>query len=345
MEDPTSQPAPHRRRPRYRGKHPRRFEEKYKELDPALDPETLAKVIASGKTPAGMHLPIMVDEILAFLDPRPGQTGVDATLGYGGHAERILPLLQPGGRLIGLDVDPIQLPRTTARLHGLGFPPETFHAVKSNFAGLPKVVVESGPLDFLLADLGCSSMQIDDPVRGFTFKTEGPLDMRMNPNRGLSARDWLQRQTPESLATVLRDNADEPNAEALASALAGRDIPTTSQLVAAIRRELSSALPEDALDQTVRRVFQAIRIAVNDEFGALDALLRALPGAIRPGGRVAILTFHSGEDRRVKKALQEGMRAGLWKESDLSPRIAGPEERRANPRSIPAKLRVVVKAG
>lgn len=339
----SPQPEPHRRRPRYRGTHPRRFGEKYKELDPERDPATIAKVLASGKTPAGMHVPIMVGEILDFLRPAPGQIGLDATLGYGGHAEKLLASLQPGGRLIGMDVDPVQLPRTVERLRALGFGESVFHAVRSNFAGLPKVVAESGPVDFLLADLGCSSMQIDDPGRGFTFKAAGPLDMRMNPERGLSAREWLCRAKQETLATALRENADEPRAEDLAARLAGSDFADTLALARAIRAALSGQT-EESIDTSIRRVFQAIRIAVNDEFGALDGFLRALPQALKPGGRLAILTFHSGEDRRVKHSLREGRRLALWENGHEDVIIAGAEERRANPRSQPAKLRVAIRA-
>lgn len=342
MDDPPASPQPHQRRPRYRGTHPRRFDEKYKELAPGQYPETRDKVLASGKTPAGSHVPIMVDEILAVLAPGPGMTGVDATLGHGGHAERILPLLQPGGVLVGMDVDPIQLPRTESRLRALGHA-TAFRPVRSNFAGIGKVVADTGPLDFLLADLGCSSMQIDDPARGFTFKSDGPLDMRMNPGRGLSARAWLARVSPVMLADALRDNADEMAADLLANAIAGRDWPTTTRLADAIRRALGPGVPDEQAELSIRKVFQAVRIEVNDEFGSLDALLRALPVALAPGARVAILTFHSGEDRRVKKALQQGMRAGLFAGDELPLLTATPEERRANPRSSPAKLRWAVR--
>lgn len=337
------EPSPYRRRPRYRGTHPRRFGEKYKELDPARDPETVAKVLASGKTPAGMHVPIMVAEILDFLQPSPGQTGLDATLGYGGHAENLLARLAPDGALIGLDVDPVQLPRTVERLRALGHDEPAFRAMRSNFAGLSKVVGETGPLDFILADLGCSSMQIDDPARGFTFKATGPLDMRMNPERGLSAREWIRRAKAENLATILHENADEPRAGEIATLLAGQDFPDTLALARALRAALAGQ-SDETLESTIRRVFQAVRIAVNDEFGALDAFLRTLPQAVKPGGRVAILTFHSGEDRRVKHALREGRRLGLWENGHEDVFTAGPEERRANPRSQSAKLRVAIRS-
>ncbi len=182
-------PARPPRRPRYRGKNPRRFEEKYKEHDPQRYAETVEKVLASGKTPAGTHRPIMVAEILEILAPRSGQIAVDCTLGYGGHAQEILTRLQPGGRLLGLDVDPIEILKTEARLRSLGYDTETFTAYRSNFAGLPQILAQAGLLaaDLILADLGVSSMQIDDPARGFSMKHDGPLDMRMNPARGQSA--------------------------------------------------------------------------------------------------------------------------------------------------------------
>ncbi len=340
--DPAAAPAatPHRRRPRYAGKNPRRFEEKYKEHDPARYAETVAKVVASGKTAAGTHRPIMVAEILEVLAPAPGEVAVDCTLGYGGHSREILPRLQPGGRLLGLDADPLELPKTEARLRALGFGPDTFTAHRSNFAGLPKVLAAAGlaGADVILADLGLSSMQIDDPARGFSVKFAGPLDMRMNPQRGASAAARLAGLTPAALAQLLTDNADEPRAALLAPLLAGRQFATTTELAGAVRAALPRLAKEEA-DLAVRRVFQALRIAVNDEFSALDTLLRHLPACLRPGGRVAMLTFHSGEDRRVKKAFLAGQRDGTYAaiaEEIIRP---SPAECGANPRAIPAKLR------
>ena len=342
----NSPPAvPHRRRPRYSGKHPRRFEEKYKEHDPQRYGDTVAKVLAAGKTPAGMHRPIMVAEILEVLAPKPGELAVDCTLGYGGHAREILARIQPGGRLLGLDADPLELPKTEARLREAGFGPKTFLATRSNFAGLPQALAAANlaEADCLLADLGVSSMQLDDPTRGFSLKLEGPLDMRMNPQRGLPASALLEKSSPSALTKLLEENADEPRASELAVALAGRTFPTTTALAAAVR----AALPrrnrkEDEL--TLRRVFQALRIAVNDEFSALDMLLRHLPGCLNAGGRTAILTFHSGEDRRVKKAFEAGLRDGTY--ADIAHEIIRPtpQERHSNPRSAPAKLRWARKA-
>lgn len=334
---PPSRPP---RRPRYRGKNPRRFEEKYKEHDPQRYAETVAKVLASGKTPAGTHRPIMVHEILEVLAPMPGDIAVDCTLGYGGHAQEILARISPGGRLFGLDADPIELPKTEARLRSLGYGPEAFSVHRSNFAGLPQILAKAGlaGADLILADLGVSSMQIDDPSRGFSTKYEGPLDMRMNPGRGQSASEFLRGIDAAKLARLLEENSDEPQAERLAPALAGKSFPTTLSLASAVRAQLSR-FPEETVELTVRRVFQALRIAVNDEFSALDALLRQLPASLNLGGRVAILTFHSGEDRRVKKSFASGRNTGLY--SEISDAVIRPSaaERTANPRSSSAKLR------
>lgn len=341
MSDETPRPP---RRKRYSGRNPRRFEDKYKEHDPAKYTETVAKVIASGKTPAGTHIPIMVEECMESLRLEPGMTGVDGTLGYGGHAMEILKRISPGGKLIGLDQDPLELPKTERRILEAGFDETAFEAVKSNYAGIAKVLAARSVdgVDFVFADLGCSSMQFDNPSRGFSFKHAGPLDMRMNPERGLSASEWLKRITKEKLEAALIENADEPRAESLAEALAGRSLETTEALAAAVRESVRG--DEETVDLTVRRVFQAVRIAVNEEFTALDAFMRVLPVCLKPGGRAAILTFHSGEDRRVKKAFQAGMRDGTYQAASDGVITAGPEERRLNPRSTPAKLRWAEKA-
>ena len=332
--------TPHKRRPRYRGKHPRRFTEKYKERDPQRYAETVQKVLASGKTPAGTHRPIMVAEILEVLAPKSGETAADCTLGYGGHAQEILSRITPGGKLIGLDADPFELPKTEARLRALGFGPEVFIAERSNFAGLPQVLVRAGltGVDMILADLGVSSMQIDDPARGFSVKQEGPLDMRMNPQRGVPASTLLEKLGATELAELLAENSDEPHAQLLGATLAGRHFATTSALADAVRPALPRVKPVDA-ELSVRRVFQALRIAVNDEFGALDTFLRNLPFCLEPGGRAAILTFHSGEDRRVKKAFAGGLRDTVYSEIAQDVIRPGAPERNANPRSTSAKLR------
>lgn len=339
-------PTPHKRRPRYAGKYPRRFEEKYKELAPSRHAATLAKVIASGKTPAGTHRPIMVPEVLDVLSPKPGEVALDCTLGYGGHAQAILPRLLPGGRLLGLDSDPIELPRAARRLQALGFGPDVFTAHRTNFAGLGRALASAGftQVDIVLADLGVSSMQLDNPARGFSAKFEGPLDLRMNPQRGEPANALLKKITSSRLETLLVEGADEPCAAQLAAALAGMDLPTTKALKLAVERTLPRLDP-DQRALAVRRVFQSLRIAVNDEFSALESLLRNLPGCLKHGGRVAILSFHSGEDRRVKRAFEAGLLAGIY--ADISREVLRPvpEEQRSNPRSASAKLRWARKAG
>jgi 16S rRNA (cytosine1402-N4)-methyltransferase len=344
----TEQPL-FRRRPRYAGKNPRKFHEKYKELHPERYASEVQKVLASGKTPAGMHRPVMVDEILEALSPHPGDCAVDATLGYGGHARAILERLQPGGRLIGLDADPIELPRTEERLRKDGFGPETFTAHRSNFAGLRQILSREdvAGADIIVADLGVSSMQLDNPERGFTYKESGPLDMRMNPHRGEPASQFLKRISGEKLALLLQEHADEPRADEIASALKRQPVLTTQDLCRAVRGALSTLrrqLPKDEVEASIRRTFQALRIAVNDEFSALDAFLRNLPSCLKPGGRVAVLTFHSGEDRRVKKSFQAGHRQGVYSQISDTVRRAAPEEIRANPRASSAKLRWAVRA-
>jgi 16S rRNA (cytosine1402-N4)-methyltransferase len=345
--DPPAAPdaTPHKRRPRYRGKNPRRFEEKYKEHDPARFPDLVAHVRASGKTPAGQHVPFMVAEILATLAIQPGQQGIDCTLGYGGHAERLLDAAGADGRLLAVDADPIESDKTRARLAALGLTEPRLTIRRTNFAGANGVLAELGwdGADFLLADLGLSSMQIDDPARGFSVKAheDGPLDMRMNPRRGESAAAWLARVDTDELIRAMTENGDEPHAARIAAGLAkhrGR-IETTAALARLIRESLPHGTLADDADLSVRRVFQAIRIEVNDEFGALDSLMRQLPTLLRGGGRAAILTFHSGEDRRVKKAFEVGLKAGMYAEISTDVVRASHDERRDNPRAAPAKLR------
>jgi len=342
------QPEKPKRRVRYAGKNPRKFAEKYKEHAPDRYAADFDKVLASGKTPAGTHRPIMVREIMEVLAPRPSEIAVDCTLGYGGHARKLLAAIQPGGRVIALDADPIELPKAEARLRALGFPSESLLVRRMNFAGLARLLASEAPggADAILADLGVSSMQIDNPARGFTFKADGPLDLRMNPERGQSAAALLASLTAPKLEMLLTENADEAHAALLAPALVSahsrRPITTTTALATLIRQALA-AQPrpprEEEAELSVRRVFQALRIAVNDEFGALDSFLRNLPHCLKPGGRVAILTFHSGEDRRVKLAFKTGHHDGTYAEIAHDIIRPGAEEQRANPRSASAKLR------
>jgi 16S rRNA (cytosine1402-N4)-methyltransferase len=281
----------------------------------------------------------MVTEVLEALAPKPGDKAVDCTLGFGGHAQELLARIQPGGRLLGLEVDPIELPRAEARLRSLRYGPEVFTVHRGNFAGVQRALweVRMQGADLILADLGVSSMQLDDPARGFSVKHDGPLDMRMNPQRGQPASVLLANIRPEALQRLLEENADEPRAAMLASALAGKVLPSTTALARAVRAALPR-VDKPAGDDCVRRIFQALRIAVNDEFSALEAFLRQLPACLNPGGRVAVLSFHSGEDRRVKKSFEANWHAGMYAEISGVLR-AGPEERRANPRSTAAKLR------
>lgn len=334
-----------RRRVRYSGKNPVRYEDRYKEHNPDQYAETIAKVRATGRTPAGQHVPILLPEIMEILRPRPGERAVDCTLGYGGHASAILQAIQPGGTLLALDQDPIEIVRTEERLRA-ACPAASLIVRRLNFAGLRRALDEVGwedGADLILADLGCSSMQIDNPARGFSFKHDGPLDMRMNPQRGVSAREFLKKISVTRLQTILRENADEPEAESLAAGLAGSDQPTTLALAAAIRTALPTRFDEERRENTVRRVFQALRIAVNEEFTALDAFLQQLIGALRSGGRVAILTFHSGEDRRVKHLFRDALRAGILAPGSGELIRPTPREIFDNPRASPAKLRWAIK--
>lgn len=340
------------RRIRYKGTHPKNYQEKYKELNPDQYREDIAKVMLQGRTPAGMHRSICVNEILEFLKIVPGQIGLDATLGYGGHSLEMIPFLLPDGRLYGIDVDPFELPRTRERLASFGYGPEIIIIQKLNFSDIDLIVQDSGPLNFILADLGVSSMQIDNPERGFSFKAEGPLDLRLNPKTGKSAAALLETITLEKLEELFIRNADEPYSEIIAEAITdtitrGACIKTTTQLREIIRESLDF-LPEAAKKEEVKkscqRCFQALRIEVNNEFGVLDLFLDKLPEALAPGGRVAILSFHSGEDRRVKKSFQYFFREGIYREVAPDPIRPSIQECNTNPRARSAKLRWAIKA-
>ena len=270
----------HKRRVRYKGTHPRSFREKYKELDPEKYRSDVEKIIQSGKTPAGMHIPIMVDEILEVLRIQPGQTGYDATLGYGGHTRRMLEKLEGRGHLYATDVDPVESEKTRKRLEEAGFGPDILTIKRMNFADLDQVA-PGEKFDFVLADLGVSSMQIDDPARGFTFKADGPLDLRLDPTGGVTAAERLRELDAEELAAMLVENADEPYADRIARAVMqvykrGGTVDTTRQLASIIEGALSF-LPANERKETVKkscqRTFQALRIDVNSEFEVLYAFL------------------------------------------------------------------------
>jgi len=336
----------HVRRKRYRGTHPRHFSEKYKEHRAADYPEDVKRVLARGATPAGSHRPICVREILACLHPAPGEVAVDATLGYGGHALEVLRALGPWGRLFGLDRDGLELAKTAERLGAAdeGAYVTAFTPIHASFADLPSVLARAGRprVDLILADLGLSSMQIDDPRRGFSFKRRGPLDMRMDGSKGGSAAAWLRYVEEGVLAGVLRDNADEEGAAEIARALCLRRgrLETTRDLAEAVCSAFPNLRFEDPeMRRILTRVFQAIRIEVNGEFAALEALLSAIPDCLAPGGRAAILSFHSGEDRRVEAAFARGLEAGNYERISTEAIRPSREERGANPRSTSARLR------
>ena len=347
-----SEEKQHKRRVHYSGKYPKKFEEKYKELNPEKYKDTIEHVISKGNTPAGMHISIMVKEIIDFLDIKPGQTGFDATLGYGGHTRAMLEKLEGQGHMFATDVDPIESEKTKKRLAEAGFGEDILTIKLQNFCTIDEIAKEVGGFDFILADLGVSSMQIDNPERGFSFKVDGPLDLRLNPNAGISAAERLDNISREELSGMLYENSDEPYCEELAKAITdeirkGNRIDTTTKLHHIIEQTIDY-LPEkdkkDIIKKTCQRTFQALRIDVNHEFEVLYEFMEKLPGALKPGGRAAILTFHSGEDKLVKKALKAGYKAGIY--SDYSKDVIRPsaQECAQNGRARSTKMRWAVRA-
>ena len=347
-----NQEQKHKRRVRYSGTHPKTYKEKYKELHLEKYADTVAKVIQKGSTPAGMHIPICVKEIMEFLQIKPGQKGLDATLGYGGHTLEMLKRLNGQGHLYALDVDPIESAKTTERLAGLGYGPEILTVRLENFANIDKIAQEYGKFDFVLADLGVSSMQIDNPDRGFSYKTEGPLDLRLNPKKGISAAERLRTAEREELHGMLMENADEPYAAEITKAIIseqkkGNVISTTTHLRKVIEGALAFipiAERKEAVKKSCQRTFQALRIDVNSEFEVLYEFMEKLPHVLAEGGRAAILTFHSGEDRIVKKAFKQLYREGIY--SDIVKDVIRPsaEECAKNGRARSTKMRWAVKA-
>lgn len=351
LEEAVNQ-TEHKRRVRYKGTHPRAFHEKYKEAQPEKYADTIEKVIKKGSTPAGMHISIMVDEILEVLKIQPGEQGLDATLGYGGHTAAMLNCLNQRGHIYALDVDPIEIVKTKKRLLEKGFGPEILTVKQTNFANIDEVAKEAGKFDFVLADLGVSSMQIDNPERGFSYKTEGLLDLRLDPEHGESAAERLSHITKEEFVGMMVDNSDEPYAEEIAKVVfqrmsKGLKIETTTDLKNAIEEALVFVpLKErqEAVKKSCARVFQALRIDVNSEFEVLYSFLEKLPDILNPGARVAILTFHSGEDRLVKKSFKQLKKAGVY--SEISEDVIRPSasECNRNPRAKSTKLRWAVKS-
>ena len=342
----------HKRRVRYKGKYPKKFEEKYKELQPEKYQDTIQHVMQKGNTPAGMHISIMVKEILDFLEIKPGQVGFDATLGYGGHTKAMLQCLQGKGHVYATDVDHEEAAKTKKRLEELGFGEDILTIKLQNFCTIDEIAKEVGGFDFLLADLGVSSMQIDNPKRGFSFKVDGPLDLRLNQEAGISAAERLETITRDELAGMLYENSDEPYCEELAKAITdeirrGNHMDTTTKLRQVIEKSLDF-LPEkekkETIKKTCQRTFQALRIDVNREFEVLYEFMEKLPDALKPGGRAAILTFHSGEDKLVKKALKAGYKAGIY--SDYAKDVIRPsaQECAQNGRARSTKMRWAIQA-
>ena len=341
----------HKRRVRYKGTHPRTYQEKYKELQPEKYGDTIEKVIRKGGTPAGMHISICVQEILDFLQIQPGQTGLDATLGYRGHSSKMLEQLQNQGHLYALDVDPIEMKKTKKRLVGMGYGEDILSIRHLNFADVDQLLSETDGFDFALADLGVSSMQIDNPERGFTYKFEGPLDLRLNPEKGISAAQRLLNISQPELEGMLIENSDEPYAKEISTVILseirkGNAITTTTQLQKAVEKALVR-VPAEKRKETVKkscaRTFQALRIDVNNEFEVLETFLEKLPNVMKKGGRIAILTFHSGEDRLVKKSFQRFYREGIY--SEIAKDVIRPsaEECNRNSRARSTKMRWAIR--
>lgn len=290
------------------------------------------------------HIPVLLSQVLDALSPQPGQTLVDCTLGLGGHSAALLEHITPGGRLLAIDFDPGNLAIARPKLEATGGSFQLFH---NNFAALPAVLAEAGVdrVDGVLADVGVSSPQIDDPARGFSYRRPGPLDMRMDPTRGQPASAFLARMSERELAAALRELGDEDDAAEIARLVVERrktsPIDTTEALTKIVceARDFTLQRAAGAKLHPAARTFQALRILVNRELANLDRLLAVLPQCLKPGAVAAIICFHSGEDRRVKTAFREGLRAGVYSEITPDPLTADENEQRTNPRSRSAKLR------
>jgi 16S rRNA (cytosine1402-N4)-methyltransferase len=296
------------------------------------------------------HIPVLLKETLRVLDLKPGHVAVDCTLGLGGHSGEMLKRVGPGGRLVSTDFDPANLAKARSHLDALNASiryPASFDLVHSNFAGLPDVLRSLGieRVNAILADVGVASTQIDDPARGFSYRTDGPLDMRMDPTRGTPAGRLLATISEADLRDALLTLGDETDAPQIAKLVvqrrAKKPITTTHQLMAIVceARRFTIERAAGAKLHPAARTFQALRILVNRELANLDRLLRVAPALLAPGGVIAIITFHSGEDRIVKQSFREGLRAGVYAESIDEPITAQPDEVKQNGRSRSAKLR------
>jgi 16S rRNA (cytosine1402-N4)-methyltransferase len=307
-------------------------------------------------TPKGEHRPVLLEDVLAVLNPEPGQVVVDCTVGWAGHAVELLRRIGTTGRLIGLDLDGENLPRARERLTAVGYPFALHH---SNFAGLPAVLAAEGleTVDAILADLGMSSMQVDEQERGFSYVRDGSLDMRMDRTRGRTAAELLATISESDLHQALEELGDEPEATRIAAAIvAARQIEPIRR-TGDLSRLIMELLHGGEKSQGWRlhpsptrwhihpaaRTFQALRILVNRELANLEQLLRVLPTCLAPGGKTAIISFHSGEDRLVKTAFRAGLRGGRFSSISQEPLVASWRERTENPRARSAKLRWAAK--
>jgi len=345
-----------RRRPRYGGTHPKSYEQKYKERDIAAHPELREHLRAKGKTPAGTHVPVLAEEVLGCLKPMPGQVVADCTLGYGGHASEFIKRIAPDGRLLAFDVDNAELQRTRQRLSKekihIGF----YH---SNFAGIANVLSKENldGCDIIFADLGVSSMQIDNPQRGMSYKHEGLLDMRMDGRLRQTGADLLGSLSEDELAKVFWELSDEPDHQKIAKMIVSQravqpitEIPQLVRLVFAVKGlTLASWKKQQRRSKfgslhPAARTFQALRILVNDELGSLRELLRLAPYCLRQGGRIGIISFHSGEDRLVKQSFRDGVKEGVYRTASQNAIVPRIKEITSNPRSASAKFRWAIRA-
>jgi 16S rRNA (cytosine1402-N4)-methyltransferase len=303
-------------------------------------------------TPAGEHRPVLLEGVLAVLNPQPGQVVVDCTVGWAGHAVELLRRIGPEGRLIGLDLDGENLPRAREQLTAVGHP---FTLHQGNFAGLPALLAAEGleAVDVILADLGMSSMQVDDPERGFSYVRDGPLDLRMDRTRGRTAAQLLATISESDLRQALEKFGDEPEATRIAAGIVAARLLQPIQRTGDLSRLIMETIHGREKNQGWRlhpapnrwrihpaaRTFQALRILVNRELANLEQLLRVLPTCLVPGGKAVIISFHSGEDRLVKTAFRAGLRSGNYSNISQEPLVASWRERADNPRSRSAKLR------
>lgn len=297
-------------------------------------------------TPSG-HIPVLPDDVARLLDPQPGQTLLDGTLGRGGHAALLIPALSPGGRYVGFDLDEDNLAFARDRLtplaeqHGVRL--DLHHA---NFADARHRLGDAS-VDRLLADLGFASSQMDDPARGMSFTREGPLDMRLNRGQPTSAAELVNRLSERELADLIYQFGEERLSRRIArkitEARSKAPITTTSGLAELVSAAYGPAARRSPIHPATR-TFMALRIAVNGELEALDRLLDDLPALLRPGGRAAIISFHSLEDRRVKHTMQRLEQDNLGKRLTRKPITATDDEVAANPRSRSAKLRAFERA-